>query len=120
VTDALARNRAGANFHETNTMERTMRKITLTTLALAALTTSAQAGWHHRYQVYRWTSPVYSYQPSAAVYSAEVPLSSDDEAARQERISKWEAFCRPVAHVDSLGVSRYSYAHENCDAGRSE
>jgi hypothetical protein len=97
-----------------------MRRITLMTLALAALTTSAQAGWHHRYQVYRWTSPVYSYQPSAAVYSAEVLLSSVDEAARQERIDRWEAFCRPVIHVDGLGVSRYSYAHEGCDIGRLE
>jgi hypothetical protein len=96
-----------------------MRKIMIA-LALVASTASAQAGWHHRSQSYIWTSPVYSYeQPSAAIYAVG-RSSSADEAARQERIGRWEAFCRPVAHVDTLGVSRYSYAHEGCDVGRTE
>lgn len=43
-----------------------------------------------------------------------------DEVARDQRIAKWEAFCKPTARVDDLGVSRYSYAHKGCEYGRYE
>lgn len=43
-----------------------------------------------------------------------------DEEARDQRIAKWEAFCKPTLVTDAYGVSRYTYAQKNCDLGRSE
>lgn len=43
-----------------------------------------------------------------------------DVRAKQERIAKWEAFCKPVVKQGIDGISRYTYAHKNCDMGRSE
>lgn len=53
----------------------------------------------------------------------QVQNYADDEQefkARQLRISKWEAFCRPVRTYDKEGVARLVYAHAGCDVGRSE
>lgn len=41
-------------------------------------------------------------------------------AEQEERDAKWVAFCKPVPVRDSLGVSRYTYAHEGCEFGRTE
>jgi hypothetical protein len=43
-----------------------------------------------------------------------------DEAAKQERIKKWEAFCKPARTYDSEGVIRLVYARKGCEFGRSE
>ena len=43
-----------------------------------------------------------------------------DEAAKQERIKKWEAFCKPTRTYDSEGVIRLVYARKGCEFGRSE
>jgi hypothetical protein len=43
-----------------------------------------------------------------------------DEAAKQERIKKWEAFCKPARTYDDLGVVRLVYAQSGCEFGRSE
>lgn len=48
---------------------------------------------------------------------AEIAMLEDE---RNARIAKWEAFCKPVLKEDAYGVPRYSYAHKNCDLGRSE
>ena len=45
---------------------------------------------------------------------------SDEEAAKQDRIRKWESFCRPARTYDSEGVIRLVYAHRGCEFGRSE
>lgn len=42
------------------------------------------------------------------------------ERERDERIAKWESFCKPVVKTGADGISRYTYAHKNCDIGRSE
>jgi len=47
-------------------------------------------------------------------------LSADEVAAKAERVRVWEVFCKPVAAVDSLGVSRYTYAHPGCEHGRTQ
>ena len=43
-----------------------------------------------------------------------------DEAAKQERIRKWETFCKPTRTYDSEGVIRLVYARKGCEFGRSE
>jgi hypothetical protein len=43
-----------------------------------------------------------------------------DEAAKQERIKKWEAFCKPARTYDDEGVVRLVYARKGCEFGRSE
>ena len=48
---------------------------------------------------------------------AEIAMLEDE---RNERIAKWEAFCKPTIKEDAYGVSRYVYAHKNCDLGRSQ
>jgi hypothetical protein len=45
---------------------------------------------------------------------------AEDEAAKQERIRKWEAFCKPARSYDSEGVVRLVYARKGCEFGRSE
>ena len=43
-----------------------------------------------------------------------------DEAAKQERIKKWETFCKPTRTYDNEGVIRLVYARKGCEFGRSE
>ena len=38
---------------------------------------------------------------------------------KEARIRKWEEFCKPVAFVDDMGITRLRYAHAGCDLGRS-
>jgi len=45
---------------------------------------------------------------------------AEDLKLRQERIQKWESFCKPASVQDKFGVVRLVYAHENCDLGRSQ
>ena len=45
---------------------------------------------------------------------------AEDEAAKQERIKKWEAFCKPTRTYDNEGVIRLVYAKKGCEFGRSE
>jgi hypothetical protein len=47
-------------------------------------------------------------------------LEAADEAAKQERIKKWEAFCKPARTYDNEGVIRLVYAKKGCEFGRSE
>jgi hypothetical protein len=43
-----------------------------------------------------------------------------DEAAKQQRIRKWESFCKPARTYDGEGVIRLVYARPGCEFGRSE
>jgi hypothetical protein len=45
---------------------------------------------------------------------------AEDLKLKQERIRKWETFCKPASVQDKFGVARLVYAHENCDLGRSQ
>lgn len=55
-------------------------------------------------------------EPVARDYAQE----AEDQKLRQERIRKWESFCKPASVQDKFGVARLVYAHENCDLGRSQ
>jgi hypothetical protein len=37
-----------------------------------------------------------------------------------EREAQWEAFCKPTFRTDKLGVTRYVYAREGCEYGRTD
>lgn len=45
---------------------------------------------------------------------------ADDHLAKQERIKKWEAFCKPARRYDDAGVARLVYARNGCEFGRAE
>lgn len=45
---------------------------------------------------------------------------AQDRIEKEIRIRDWEAFCKPTVKLDNLGVSRFSYAHPNCDLGRTQ
>jgi hypothetical protein len=38
--------------------------------------------------------------------------------AKEARMRKWEAFCKPVGYIDDMGITRLRYAHPGCDLGR--
>lgn len=59
-------------------------------------------------------------RPDRELTKAERADVARDNAERDARIEKWEAFCKPVGVVDAYGVTRLTYAHKNCDLGRSE
>jgi hypothetical protein len=50
---------------------------------------------------------------------AERREAAADEAALATRNAEWEAFCKPTPKVDRDGITRITYAHKNCDIGRS-
>ena len=45
---------------------------------------------------------------------------AEDARAKDERIKKWESFCKPVRTFDNYGVARLIYAKQRCEYGRSE
>jgi hypothetical protein len=55
-------------------------------------------------------------EPAPRDYAQE----AEDLKLKQERIRKWESFCKPASVQDKFGVVRLVYAHENCDLGRSQ
>jgi hypothetical protein len=40
--------------------------------------------------------------------------------ADAERDRQWVAFCKPTFRTDKLGVTRYVYAREGCEYGRTQ
>jgi hypothetical protein len=40
--------------------------------------------------------------------------------ADAERDAQWEAACKPTFRTDKLGVTRYIYAREGCEFGRTD
>lgn len=51
-------------------------------------------------------------------YSEEAVERARKESMARDR--KWLAFCKPVKFTDQYGVSRYHYARQGCEFGRSE
>jgi hypothetical protein len=51
-----------------------------------------------------------------------VPQAVTDAEMRRsnEHYAKWFEFCKPAGRVDRYGVTRYSYAHDRCEYGRTE
>lgn len=91
-----------------------MRTI-MTAVAIATLLASSPASANRgsRHTVIR-LGVTHHEAPSARVIQVRPEPGAD------ERIRKWEEFCRPVGVVDSLGVTRYMYAEYGCEFGRSE
>ena len=44
-------------------------------------------------------------------------MTHKDFVDQADRIAKWEAACKPKLSRDKYGVSRYSYAHPDCEHG---
>jgi hypothetical protein len=49
-----------------------------------------------------------------------VPRDPQEEAESAERERKWAARCRPVMKQDRYGVSRYEYAAQGCEFGKTQ
>ena len=45
----------------------------------------------------------------------QLGMSHKDFVDQADRIAKWEAACQPKLARDKYGVSRYSYAHPDCE-----
>ena len=57
--------------------------------------------------------------PDAPPAPRDAVQEAEDLKARQERIGRWETFCRPTSTEDKFGVVRMVYAHANCDFART-
>lgn len=57
---------------------------------------------------------------SALIIHVAPPLSEDERAEAAIEETKWRDFCKPTLKHDSMGVGVWTYAHDNCDLGRSE
>ena len=44
-------------------------------------------------------------------------MTHQEFVSQADRIAKWEEACRPKLTRDKYGVSRYSYAHPDCEHG---
>lgn len=53
------------------------------------------------------------------VFSRSLTVTPEESAERDERIAAWESFCKPTPVEDKFGVTRLTYAHKNCDFGRT-
>jgi len=94
---------------------------TIYAFAVLALMSSSAQAWdvnttctYSRFYGSNCRTSVIADQPRDFVKEAE------DEAAKQERIKKWEEFCKPTRTYDSEGVVRLVYARKGCEFGRSE
>ena len=47
----------------------------------------------------------------------QLGMTHKDFVDQADRIAKWEAACKPKLSRDKYGVSRYSYAHPDCEHG---
>jgi hypothetical protein len=92
-----------------------MRTI-MTAIAIAALLASSPAS---AYRGSRHAATIRLGTISHEAPNARV-INVRPEPGAEDRIRKWEEFCRPVGLVDSLGVTRYMYAEYGCEFGRSE
>lgn len=67
-----------------------------------------------------WTRTYFAPAPAAPAVQYIEPETPADEAARADRVRKWEALCQPHAVVGADGISRYQYALPGCDTGRTQ
>jgi hypothetical protein len=91
---------------------------------IVALTMAAQPAWGWEVRTSCTSSRAYGSSSCRTVGTAEAPSrdraqETADLEEREERISAWEAFCRPMRTEDKFGVVRLVYAHANCDFGRT-
>jgi hypothetical protein len=99
-----------------------MRKLALAA-ALALFATPATAGSFACVQAGSYTQCNWGDNVGgsiAHIIRVPQPQTDAERAEVQARTEKWEAFCKPTPTIDRYGVTRYAYAHENCDLGRSQ
>ena len=94
---------------------------TIYALVFLALTSASASAWdinttctYSKFYGRTCKTSVISDQPR------DLAQEAADEAAKQQRIRKWESFCRPTRTYDSEGVIRLVYARAGCEFGRSE
>lgn len=100
-------------------------KTFLALVALGLLSSSAAQAWEIRERCAH--SGFYGTLSCRTVGVPDQPFEprdyqreADDYRAKQARIKKWEAFCRPARRYDDTGVARLVYARNGCEFGRSE
>ena len=98
-----------------------MKRLVALAAIFAALSSSALAGgmvgtscYHNSGGVSCYTTFTGNMSNSPRVIEGILPTWTKEEDA------KWVAFCKPEKRIDSLGITRLSYAHEGCGFGRSE
>jgi hypothetical protein len=95
----------------------------ITFAAKADATTSCKTvpGYQHERVCTTMTIPeAVPPKPFASLPKSEQLEILQDNAEREARIAKWEAFCKPQFSPDRYGVRRASYAHDGCDLGRDQ
>jgi hypothetical protein len=97
-----------------------MRKVLLTGAALAALLTTTQASAESvTTRCFHWRG---GYQCTTTEHKPAEPLelTADDLKRLAARENKWKAFCKPREVTGADGLTRFVYAHPDCDLGRSQ
>lgn len=94
------------------------RLLLVTALVVAMIAPASAHDINIRYG--RLNAPSMFGGTSAQILHVLPPLNDADRAALEVEDDKWRAFCQPTLKHDSMGVGHWSYAHDNCDLGRSE
>jgi hypothetical protein len=93
----------------------------LASMALIGLVTCGKAGADDlRITIQRPAYTVWDWGVHPMVQQVPQPTSDAGLKAQADEVAKWEAFCQPVRHRDSLGAIRLTYRHDGCEFGRSE
>ena len=101
-----------------------MMKILYVTTGLVVLMSSSAQAWEMStkcvYSRYYGSSACRTVGTSDANQQRDYVRDAEDDRAKQARIRKWEAFCRPTRAYDRENLVRLVYAHRGCESGRSE
>jgi hypothetical protein len=100
-------------------------KTTIYVIASLALFVSSAQAWeirescaHSRF--YGWSNCRTVGTPDLPASARDVAQEAEDNKVRQDRIKRWEDFCKPKRTYDELGVVRLAYAQKGCEFGRGE
>ncbi len=94
-----------------------MKRLIFAALATTALTASASA-----FDLTIRHAPPILFTPGATAHIINIPEPDTvaERDARAAAITRWTEHCRPVKHVDAVGMTRLSYAHPGCAFGEGE
>jgi hypothetical protein len=67
-----------------------------------------------------WTHYFATPVPAAPAIQYVEPETAEEAAAKEVRVQKWEAICKPEKVTGADGIARYRYALPGCDTGRTE
>jgi hypothetical protein len=101
----------------------TMKKTLYLLVGLTLMSNSALA-WEMRtncaYSRFYGTSSCRTVGTEDQPFTRDYAQEAEDFKLRQERIKRWEDFCKPVRTYDDLGMVRLVYAQKGCEFGRGE